>query len=93
MTTKQKHTNGHTPHVPLQFALDGRLVPVVTIDADPHGAALDELDTAIDTLATALSELTAARDLLAVAEAKVEVSRRRCNLLQLAVRHEQGRQA
>jgi hypothetical protein len=81
-----KHTNGHAPVAPLQFMLDGELVPIVTVPDDPRGAALDELDSAIDTLASALGELTAARELLAVAEAKVEVSRRRCALLQLAAR-------
>jgi hypothetical protein len=91
MTTR--HKNGHTPAAPLQFMLDGALVPVVTIPADPAAAELDALDSAIDTLVAALDELTAARELLSVAEARVEISRRRCTLLQLAVRHEQGRRA
>ena len=81
------HTNGHarTPARPLQFMLDGRLVPVIHDDTDRAGQLLDDYDTAIAELDHALAERNTAGALWDEADRRYRITHERCLLARLAL--------
>ena len=73
------------PVQPLQFMLDGQLVPVVHDDGDGVGILLDELDSLITELDAALAEAGRIGAELAEAERKARVTQARIGLVKMAL--------
>ena len=81
------------PVQPLQFMLDGQLVPVVRDDerGDRAGELLDELDTLVTELDAALAAAGRSEAELAAAERKARVTQARIALVQAALAAELAR--
>ena len=85
MTTMAMNGQARQLARPLQFNLNGELVPIVHYDPDRAGALLDEYDTAITALDQALAERNAAAALWDQADRTYRIAHERAQAAKLAL--------